>query len=156
MGIIVSRKSWLVAILHFITAGITLAVAVYVLIALFHGNLLGFDNVSGELSEGIGNAFLAVFSLIFLLISVAGMIVSLPTFIFSGIKLLSQAKGQLPSKKSFIFTLVVKTIVFALIAFALLFLVELPNGTLAFILHIVALAFSLASSLLEAYVRRKP
>ncbi len=156
MGIIVSRKSWLVAILHFITAGITLGVAVYVMVSIFWGNLLEFDNVSGELSEGIGNAFLAVFSLIFLLLSVAGMIVSLPTFIFSGVKLLSQAKGQLPSKKSFIFTLVVKTIAFALIAFALLFLVELPNGTLAFILHIVALALSLVTSLLEAYVRRKP
>lgn len=156
MGIIVSRKSLFVSILHFVTAAITLGIAVYVMIATFCGDLLQFDNASGELSEGIGNAFLAVFSLIFILVSLAGMIISVPTFIFSGVKLLSQAGGQLPSKRSFIFTLVVKTIAFALIGFALFFLFNLQNGLPVAILHIVALTFSLASSLLEAYVRRKP
>ncbi len=156
MGIIVSRKSLVVAILHFVTAAITLGIAVYVMIATFCGDLLQFDNATGELSEGIGNAFLAVFALIFILLSLSGMFVSVPMFIFSGVKLLSQAQGQLPSKRSFIFTLVVKTIAFALIAFALVFLFDLQNGLPVAILHIVALAFSLVSSLLEAYVRRKP
>lgn len=156
MGIIVSKKSLFTAILHFVTAAITLGIAMYVMIATFCGDLLQFESSSGELSEGIGNAFLAVFALIFILISLSGMIISVPMFIFSGVKLLSQAQGELPSKRSFIFTLVVKTIAFALIGFAPVFLFELQNGLAAAILHIVALAFSLASSLLEAYVRRKP
>ena len=156
MGLIVSKKSLLVAILHFITAGLTLAAVIYIGIDVFCGDLLQLENTSNELGEGVGNAFLAVFALIFLLCSMAGMLVSVPMFVFSGVKLCIQAQGQLPSKRSFIVTLVVKTVAFVVIGFALPFLFDLQNGLFAAIVHIVLLALSLASSLLEAYVRRKP
>ena len=155
MGLIVSKKSLFVAILHFVTAAIMLGTIVFVLIYLYGG---GFGEMpdTGDTSENLSNGIAAVFTVIFLLPSMAGMLVAVPTFIFSGVKLCMQAQGQLPSKRSFIVTLVVKTIGFVLMLPVLLFVFDVPTGLSVGILHIVALAFSLASSLLEAYVRRRP
>ena len=151
-----SKKSLFVAVLHFVTAGITLVAGIYLCFSLFYGNLLQFENVENDLSTGIGNVFVAVFALMFLLCSFAGILMAIPSFIFSGCKLMAQAQGQLPSKRSFIVTLVLKTIAFAVMLFTLIFMFELPNGLTAAVLHILMLSFSLASSLLEAYVRRRP
>ena len=152
---IVSKKSLGVAVLHFVTAGVMLCSAIYIILFLALG---GFSNLpdTGDDSQNIANGLAAVFTIICLIPSAVGVVLSIPSFIFSGVKLCKQAQGELPSKKSFIVTLTLKTIGFLLLLPVLLFAFDAPGALPTAILHIVMLALSLASSLLEAYVRRKP
>lgn len=152
---IVSKKSFSTAILHFITAGVMILSIAVLLVGIFSGYFFEYTGPT-ENFEGLGHGFVAAFSIIAMIISMASMLIDTPVFIFSGVKLIRQAKGALPSKKSFIATIVVKSITFFLIATPFLFLFSLENGFLAILVHAVALVFSLTSSLLEAHVRRKP
>ena len=151
--LIVSKKSLAVAIVHFVTAFVSALAVVCILWGLYFGGIANFE---GEGTEGVGHAFAMLIVIPIVLIASAGLLVSVLTFIFSGVKLISQAHGQLPSKKSFIFTLVMKTIVFAIVLLSTILSFEFAKWEMVVSVQIVALALSLISSLLEAYVRRKP
>lgn len=155
METIVSKKTWRVAKLHFVTAGVMALSIVGLLIGIFSEYFFVYTGPTEEF-QGLGHGIAAALSIIGMIISMSAMLLTIPAFLFSGKKLKRQAMGELPSKKSFVITLVAKTITFFLIALPLLILFSLENGWLAAVIHIVVLAFSLASSLLEAYVRRKP
>lgn len=154
MKTIVDKKSFGVAILHYITAGVLLAIGIFLCISAFYGNLLQFENTENDLSTGIGNAFVAVFALIFLLCTFAGIVIAIPAYIVSGCKLLAKAQGKTLSKASLIITLIIKTVAFVAILFTTIFMFEIENGLVAAILHILMLAFILVSSVLEVWARK--
>ena len=152
---IVSKKSLGVAVLHFVTAGVMFCSAIYIILFLVLGGFTDLPD-TGDKNQNVSNGVAAVFTVLCLALSGVGVIFSIPSFVYSGRKLVSQAQGQLPSKKSFIVTLTLKTIGFLLLLPVLLFAFEAPGALPTAILHILMLALSLVSSLLEAYVRRKP
>ncbi|MBQ8320204.1 MAG: hypothetical protein IJX81_04925 [Clostridia bacterium] len=152
MGILVSKKSLVVSILHFLTAAFTLIVSVLMLVHLFSGNALAGETTE----ERVGFSFAAIVGFPCMLIAAAGYVVSVSAFVFSGVRLMAQAQGELPSKRSFLFTLVVKCIAFALGVLGTVMLFVFPNGGLLATLSVIALALSFLCSISEAYVRRCP
>ena len=152
---IVSKKSYNAAILHFVTAAMMILSILLLLVGIFSGYFFEYTGPT-ENYEGIGHGFVAVFSLITMIGSMAAILVCIPLFFFSGAKLKKLAYGEIPAKKSYIATLVVKIIAFVVILVPFLFLFSLENGWAAIVIHILVLALILVSSIGEACARRNP
>ena len=158
MDSVTNKKLVGIAVLHFITACLALTSFVFIFFAIFYGDLLLVDGLDGEFG-----GYVAGFGLMAFLSSGVVVLLTVPSFVINGYKLVAQARGKSPARKSYTITLVLKIIAVFIMFYGLLYMVGLiymgegsASSIITVVLHSVTILLGLISSLFEAYVRRKP